>query len=235
MKIVLNLIATNKYISFLDIICPSIEEFFFPEVDITAIVHTNLDLPENLEQYKRIKFVKNEIQHEPWPFTTLKRFEYFLLAKKELSEADYCFYIDVDSLFVKEISTDMLKVGMFGTIHPCLFVGPGSPERNPESKACIPIGSDSRYFCGGFFGGSSEEFIKMSESILENIQDDLARGIIAVWHDESHLNRYFYDNPPALVLDHPFAVAENMTQIKEESKVLFLDKSVRGGHDFFRS
>ena len=58
MKIVLNLIATNKYISFLDIICPSIEEFFFPEVDITEIVHTNLDLPENLEQYKRIKFVK---------------------------------------------------------------------------------------------------------------------------------------------------------------------------------
>jgi hypothetical protein len=75
----------------------------------------------------------------------------------------------------------------------------------------------------------------MSESILENIQDDLARGVIAVWHDESHLNRYFYDNPPALVLDHPFAVAENMTQIKEESKVFFLDKSTRGGHDFFRN
>ena len=236
MKIVLNLIATNKYLSFLDIICPSIEEFFFPGTDVTAIVHTNLDLPESLVEYKRIKFIKNEIQHEPWPFTTLKRFEYFLSARKELFENDYCFYIDVDSLFVKELSVDMLPPrGMIGTIHPCLFVGPGSPERNPESKACIPIGSDSRYFCGGFFGGSSEEFIKMSESILENIQDDLARGIIAAWHDESHLNRYFYDNPPALVLDHPFAAAENLTSIREESKVLFLDKSTRGGHDFFRS
>lgn len=235
MKIALNLIATNKYISFLDIICPSIEEFFFPGAEITAIVHTNLDLPDNLSSYKRIRFVKNEIQHEHWPFTTLKRFEYFLSARDELSGSDYCFYVDVDSLFIKEIPTDILRSGMFGTIHPCLFVGPGSPERNPESKACIPVGSDSRYFCGGFFGGSSEEFIKMSEKILENIQDDLSRDLIAVWHDESHLNRYFYDNPPALVLDHPFAVAENMTPIKDGSKVLFLDKSVRGGHDFFRN
>jgi len=236
MKIVLNLIATNKYISFLNVICPSIEDFFFPEAEITAIVHTNLDLPDSLTKYKRINFIKNEIQHEPWPFTTLKRFEYFLLARKELLENDYCFYIDVDSLFVKSLSLDMLpKKGMIGTIHPCLFVGPGSPERNPESKACIPDGSNNRYFCGGFFGGSVHEFIKTSESILENIQDDLQRGIIAVWHDESHLNKHFFDNPPSLVLDHPFAAAENMTPIQEGSKVLFLDKATRGGHDFFRS
>ena len=80
MKIALNLIATNKYISFLDIVCPSIDEFFFPEAEITVIVHTNLDLPISLNSYKRIKFIKNEIQHEPWPFTTLKRFDYFLSA-----------------------------------------------------------------------------------------------------------------------------------------------------------
>ena len=150
--------------------------------------------------YKRIRFIKNEIKHEPWPFTTLKRFEYFLSAREEIADSDYSFYVDVDSLFIKEIQTSILSgKGMIGTIHPCLFVGPGSPERNPESKACIPMGSDSRYFCGGFFGGSSKEFIETSESILSNIQDDLQRGIIAVWHDESHLNKYFYDNPPFLV------------------------------------
>lgn len=236
MKIVLNLIATNKYLSFLDIICPSIEEFFFPGAEVTAIVHTNLDLPENLSLYKGIKFVKNEIKHEPWPFTTLKRFEYFLLARDQILEYDYSFYVDVDSLFIGKILTEILpKDGMIGTIHPCLFVGPGSPERNPESKACIPMGSDSRYFCGGFFGGSSKKFIEVAEKISQDIQDDLQRGIIAVWHDESHLNRYFFENPPALVLDHPFSVAENMTPIKENSGVLFLDKSTRGGHDFFRS
>ena len=235
MKILLNLIATNKYLSFLDVICPSIEDHFFPNEDITVLVHTNLDLPD-LSKYSRIKFIKNSIVHEPWPFTTLKRFEYFLSARDALLSHDYCFYVDVDSLFLNEIPRDLLpEEGMIGTIHPCLFKGPGTPERNPVSKAYIPFESDNRYFCGGFFGGKSEDFIKASEEIYSDIMDDLSRGVIAIWHDESHLNRYLFENPPAVVLDVPFAVAENMTPKLPESKVLFLDKSTIGGHDFFRS
>ena len=235
MKILLNLIATNKYLSFLDIICPSIEDHFFPNEEVTVLVHTNLDLPD-LSKYSRIKFVKNEIVHEPWPFTTLKRFEYFLSARDIILDHDYSFYVDVDSLFLNEISGTLLpKEGMIGTIHPCLFNGPGTPERNPVSKACIPFGSDNRYFCGGFFGGRSGDFIKASEDIYSDIMDDLSRGVIAIWHDESHLNRYLFQNPPAVILDVPFAVAENMTPKLPESKVLFLDKASMGGHDFFRS
>jgi hypothetical protein len=235
MKILLNLIATNKYLSFLDIICPSIEDHFFPNEEVTVLVHTNLDLPD-LSKYSRIKFVKNEIVHEPWPFTTLKRFEYFLSARDIILDHDYSFYVDVDSLFLDEISGTLLpKEGMIGTIHPCLFNGPGTPERNPVSKACIPFGSDNRYFCGGFFGGRSGDFIKASKDIYSDIVDDLSRGVIAIWHDESHLNRYLFQNPPVVILDVPFAVAENMTTKLPESKVLFLDKASMGGHDFFRS
>lgn len=235
MKILINIIATNKYLSFLDVICPSIENHFFPESEVTVLVHTNLDLPD-LSNYHRVKFHKNQIAHEPWPFTTLKRFEYFLSSKDSLLEHDYCFYVDVDSLFIGEINETLLPSrGMIGTIHPCLFQGPGTPDRNPNSKAYIPVGSNNRYFCGGFFGGSSEDFIKTSETICENIQNDLSRGVIAIWHDESHLNKYFFENPPSGVFDHPFAVAENMTKVLPESKVLFLDKDSRGGHDFFRS
>jgi hypothetical protein len=235
MKILLNLIATNKYLSFLDVICPSVEDHFFPGSEVTVLVHTNLDLPD-LSKYSRVKFIKNQIDHEPWPFTTLRRFEYFLLSRDIMMDHDYCFYVDVDSFFIGEINESLLpKKGMIGTIHPCLFQGPGTPERNPKSKAYIPFGSDNRYFCGGFFGGKSEDFVRTSEFIRQNIQDDLDQGIIAIWHDESHLNKYLFENPPALVLDHPFSVAENMTPIKEGSGVLFLDKSTRGGHDFFRS
>lgn len=235
-KILLNLIATNKYISFLDVICPSIEGLFFPESEVTVLVHSNLDLPEGLEKYTRIKFAKNHIEHENWPFTTLKRFHYFLGPEDLLLNHDYCFYIDVDSMFIKSISESLLpESGMIGTIHPCLFNGPGTPDRNPHCTAYIPPGVNNRYFCGGFFGGSSAEFIEMSKKIRDNIDKDLSNGIIAVWHDESHLNRYFFDNPPSVVLDHPFAVAENLTQVQDSSGVLFLDKSTRGGHDFFRS
>jgi histo-blood group ABO system transferase len=235
-KIVLNLIATNKYINFLDVVCPTIEKFFFLGSEITVLVHTNLDLPEGIQNYSRIKFIKNPIEHENWPFTTLKRFHYFLSSREILNNHDYCFYVDVDSEFIKIISEEILPTsGMIGTIHPCLFNGPGTPDRNPKCLAYIPKGSNNRYFCGGFFGGSTPEFIQMSEKIKSNIDSDLSNGVIAVWHDESHLNRYFFDNPPEIVLDHPFAVAENLTHPQTGSGVLFLDKSTRGGHDFFRT
>lgn len=236
-SIVLNVIATNKYISFLEDLSKSVSQFFFKNYQVTIIVHSNLNLEDKLvNSYKHIIFVHNFIDHEAWPFTTLKRFHYFLKAKEEILRSDYSFYIDVDALFIGEINTKILPdSGMFGTIHPCLKEGCGTPERNPDSKAYIPFGSNNRYFCGGFFGGSSDEFIRMSESIYADIEDDLSRGIIAIWHDESHLNRYFYHHPPALVFDNPFAIAENITDIKNDSAVLFLDKSIRGGHDFFRN
>jgi histo-blood group ABO system transferase len=236
-KILINVIATNKYLKFLDILSPSIENFFFSNSEITVLVHTNLDLPDHLiENYKRIKFVKHHIEHEDWPFTTLKRFHYFLDSESLLLENDYCFYIDADSKFIGEIKQeDLPSNGTIGTIHPCLFNGEGTPDRNPNSQAYIPYGSNNRYFCGGFFGASSNEFIKMSNSIKESIDTDLKNGVMAVWHDESHLNKWFFINPPNLVLNVPFAIAENLTQIQEDSKVLFLDKSTRGGHDFFRS
>jgi hypothetical protein len=236
MKILLNLIATNKYVWFLDKILPSINQFFFPDDEVTVLVHTNNTLPSSIYDHKRLKILVNEIPHEGWPFITLKRFHYFLKAEKDLSDSDYCFYIDVDSIFIKEINfSNISNTGMFGTIHPCLFNGPGTPERNPRSLAYIPEGSNNRYFCGGFFGGSSKDFIETSKKIKNNIDIDLANELIAVWHDESHLNNFFFHNPPSVVLDHPFAVAENLTKEKENSFIKFLDKSTIGGHDYFRS
>lgn len=236
MKIAINLIATNKYLYFLKEIIHSIDKHFFPGSDVSVIVHTNLEIPENIGDYSRLKLIKNTIAHEPWPFTTLRRFDYFLRAKDLLDLNDYCFYIDVDSLFIRDMKENLLPSGgIIGTIHPGLYFGNGTPDRNPESKAFIPHGSNNRYFCGGFFGGSSEAFIKMSEIIKSNIEDDLSRGVMAIWHDESHLNRYLYDNPPGLTLEHPFAIAEDAGFANESTRIVFIDKSTRGGHDFFRT
>ena len=235
MKILLNLIATNRYIWFLDKIAPSIDNFFFPSDEVTVLVHSNMPIPESLRSHGRLNFILNEISHEEWPFTTLKRFHYFLKAENILEKHDYCFYIDVDSIFIKEINhSNISPSGMFGTIHPCLFNGPGTPERNAGSLAYIPEGSNNRYFCGGFFGGYSKDFIETSKKIKSNIDEDLSSGVIAVWHDESHLNHFFFYNPPKIVFDHPFAVAENLTNETENSHIKFLDKSTIGGHDYFR-
>ncbi len=232
----LNLIATNKYLEFLPDILESVEKFFFKTDRVNIIVHTNRELPKKKFHSERIEVFRNEIDHEPWPFTTLKRFHYFIQAEKLIHKSDFSFYIDVDSLFIGNIElSDIQDSGIFATIHPGLNQGPGTPERNPNSEAYIPMGSTNRYFCGGFFGGDSESFLKMSETIKNAINKDLERNVIAIWHDESHLNKFLMLSEPALIFNYPFAVAENLTPIFEASKILFLDKNSKGGHDFFRA
>jgi hypothetical protein len=237
MKVIsINVIATNKYVNFLPDLIKSIDEFIFAKSKILVIVHTNSNIEGINSGSGRIKILKNEIEHEPWPYTTLKRFHYFNKAKSLIEKSNYSFYIDADSLFIGDIKEEFIPAeGMIGTIHPCLFSGNGTPERNPDSKAFISHSENNRYFCGGFFGGDSKSFLETSEKISSNIDEDLSKGIIAIWHDESHINRFFFDNPPSLVLEPPFAVAESLTQTMDSSKVLFLDKNLKGGHDFFRN
>lgn len=237
-KIILNVIATNKYTYFLDGIIETAEKFLFNGSYLTVLVHTNMDISHIQEKDRedRIRVIKNQIDHEEWPFTTLKRFHYFLSVENVIKENDYSFYIDVDSIFSGKINLDILPdKGMIGTIHPCLFEGNGTPERNPMSTAYIKPGSNNRYFCGGFFGGSTDCFIKACEELKTSIEIDISKSIMAVWHDESHLNRYFFENPPAVVLDNHFAAAEEHMMLYPNAKVCFLDKSRRGGHSFFRN
>lgn len=237
MKIAINLIATNKYVYFVKKIVESLDNFFFQGNQVTVLVHTNSKIPEGVtDKFPRIVFIENYIEHEPWPSPTLKRFDYFLSVKDILESNDYCFYIDVDSEFIKPIGDEILpESGMIGTIHPCFGLGQGTPERNSSSRAFIHPSANNRYFCGGFFGGKSEDFIRATVELSECIKDDSSRGVTAVWHDESHLNRFFFENPPTVILENPFAIGENLSNIDDLTKIMFLDKSGIGGHAFFRS
>ncbi len=237
MKIAINVVATNRYIYFLNDLCDSISSFLDTENnEVNLIVYTNVDIPESIySKHSNISIKKRYIDHEPWPYPTLKRFHYFIMEKDFLISCDYSYYIDVDSIFIGKIKDQIFtKEGTVGTIHPCLSGGIGTPERNPLSQAYIPLGSNNKYFCGGFFGGTGKSFVSMTESIKESIEKDMGNGIMAIWHDESHLNKFFYENPPELILETPFAVAENYTNKEKESVILFIDKNSRGGHQFFR-
>ena len=65
-----------------------------------------------------------------------------------------------------------------------------------------------QYFAGGF-NGSKDEYLKMSKELSSNIDKDFNNGIIAVWHDESHINRYFASNPPTAILDPGYCYGES--------------------------
>ena len=68
--------------------------------------------------------------------------------------------------------------------------------------------NDSYYCNGGFNGGKTEVFMKMADTIAERVDEDLKNNVVALWHDESHMNRYLIDNPPTLDLDPTYCYAE---------------------------
>lgn len=229
MNVLLHVIATNKYDRFVQGIVESAKKHFLKDHDIKIVVYTDSDsiLSSNDDSIIPIK-----IQHEAWPGPTLKRFHYFQMSRELILSTDFSFYVDVDSLFIKDISTQSLGIingfqGYIGTLHPGFYGKCGTPERRPDSTAFIPHERDNSYYCGGFFGGSSKAFLKMIDTIKNNIDLDLSKNIIAIWHDESHLNRYFLDNPPKSVLGLGFSCPEER-RFKEghfmEPSIIFLDK-----------
>lgn len=228
-KVLLHIIATNKYDRYIQGVIESAQNYFFKDEEVTFVVYTDSDHFLNLNDPKITAY---RIGHEPWPGPTLKRFHYFDLSRDIIRSSDLCFYIDVDSLFVKDINLNSLGIteefkGMIGTLHPGYYGKVGTPERRPESTAYIPFGTRNLYFCGGFFGGSSDYFMNFISTMKENIDSDLDRGIIAIWHDESHLNRYFLDNKPNSILGIGFCSAEENVGRHEyymDPYIVFLDK-----------
>ena len=110
------------------------------------------------------------------------------------------------------------------TQHPGYYSRRGTPETNPASSACIHDHEPMQYFCGGFNGGTSREYLKMSQHIMDNINSDLENNIIAIWHDESHINRYFIDHPPTKILSPSYCWAPGYG-LPFPNKIITLDKN----------
>ena len=220
MKVGLLLIATGKYNKFVSPLVASAQKHFLKDHQITYYIFT--DDPEILDNNPP-HLTSLYKSHQPWPFPTLFRYKEFSKHKEILSKEDYLFYCDVDMLFVGDIE-DQILGSRVATIHPGFSGGRGTPETRPESTACISPDEKLIYFAGGFNGGSSEEFLKMSEVIDKNIDMDLENDLIALWHDESHLNRYLIDNQPTKILSPSFCYPERAS-LPFEKKLLALDKN----------
>ena len=234
MKICILNIATNKYIQFVEKLLNSVEENFLNGHEISALVFTNHEVEEISENVKI-----SQIDHEPWPIPTLKRYHYFVKEKEYISQFDYCFYMDVDMRIEDKVGDEVLG-DLVATQHPGFwFKTPNqfSYERRPQSTAYVSYGEGKMYYAGGFNGGKPEHFLKMSQTIVENVEKDFGNNMIALWHDESHMNRYLIDNPPTLELTpsycYPEAVRFNPTgwNVPFDPKIVALEKN----HSEFRS
>jgi glycosyl transferase family 6 len=188
-------IATADYLPWAARMVESAKTHFLPGHDVRPFVFSDGHLGP-----KRVGF----------PGATLYRYEVFAEHRRWLEQLDYVFYCDADMLFVDTVGDEVLG-RLVGTQHPGYVGLRGTYEDRPESRACVLPDEGERYYCGGFNGGEAAAFLDLSEELAARIAEDDANGVLAVWHDESHLNRYFADNAPEVVLSPSYCYPEIVT------------------------
>lgn len=215
------IIATNKYIDFIQPLISSADEYFLTNHKVKYFVFTNEDVKiETNRDYQIIK-----VEHKDWPWMTMGRYHIFYNNRNILSKMDYLYYCDVDMKFENVVGDEVIG-DLVATLHPGFYERQkvGTPERNPISTAYISENEDNLYYAGGFNGGKSSNFLKMSKILSKNIDKDLSNDIIAIWHDESHLNKYFHYIKPSIILSSSYCYPENK-KIPFDRKLVALDKN----------
>lgn len=211
------IVATGRYDVYAQRVIESARKHFCKNHKVTYFVFTDgtiTDAPDVVKIFQK---------RVGWPYDTLMRFSMYAQHKAELANMDYIFATDADMLFVADVGDEILSARV-ATQHPGFVGKRGSYETNKKSTACVKANEGRYYFAGGFYGGSRDEFFKLVEKTTRNIQKDLAKQFIAVWHDESHLNRYFIDHKPSLILTPSYCYPEDW-KLPYEPKLLALNKN----------
>lgn len=213
MRVALVTIATGpRYHKFIKPLIKSVRKYF---VAASVFLWTDRLIDDFTAEERPEYWISKE--SSGFPNETLYRYHTFLSMENELAKFDQIFYCDIDMLFVSKVG-DIFSDGITATLHPGFISGkaPLTLERRPESTAYCPNGKI--YYCGGFNGGSASRYLAMAKKIRDNIDIDASRGITAIWHDESHLNRYLYFNPPAKTLGPSYCYPEDYVDAWEQKR-----------------
>ncbi len=231
-------IATGKYVFFWDAFFNSAEKNFLLNHEKKYFVFT--DQPEYFSAYGS-SVVAITVPHLPWPYPTLYRFKFFLLAVDHLKNCDYLYFFNSNMVFLDKVGEEILPKNnqkLVGINHPGYFRNGNKQfpyERNPLSTAYIKMGDGDVYCMGALIGGCANDFMEMTEKINKNIEEDEKSGIIALWHDESHLNKYMLTYSDKLILDPRYGYPEGWLLWIGKAKIQIIDKAKNGGHHYFRS
>lgn len=237
-------IATGRYSVFWDDFYASCERFFLPSVKKTYFFFT-----DDPSIQVRGNVVKVEHQFRGWPEETLLRWDTFLKVESQLEKMDYLYFINGTMAPRDYIGEEILPTvvqGLMVTLHPGFYGVDRSLytyEKRMGSKAFIPDNEGEYYFMGGFNGGRSQDFLHMVHALDDATKTDLANGLIAEWHDESHLNRYMIGKNP-LILEPNYGFPEklcfnqeHLKPLQNRIKLVIKDKNgpEYGGHSWLRN
>ena len=167
------------------------------DADVHYFVFTDAD---HIYAEKRADVCKVFQRQLGWPYDTLRRFDMFLSIESNLKEYDYLYFFNSNLIIKKRITKEEFlptpKEKLVFTKHPGFYAKTNAEftyERNPESRAYIPKGEGKVYVAGGLNGGETKAFLDMAKELQKRIAEDEKKGIIAIYHDESQINRYVYE------------------------------------------
>jgi hypothetical protein len=214
-------IATNKYAQYWEEMVKSADSHFSKEDNVNFTVFTDQkNYCESVAaKLKNITVHTIEIESLGWPEATLMRYRYYANFIDEISSEVVC-HIDADMLFkqnpLKQLDPESWLEGVALVAHPGFFRsqtyqydlrtickdlvrllrtgGLGTWEQRKKSTAYVPRKNRKCYVCGGIWFAKNSDFSKLVKQLSEATDVDLNAGIVAKWHDESHLNKWSSQN-----------------------------------------
>lgn len=203
------IIATNKYWQFVQPLLDSINKYFLP--DNNLVIHLFIDEYREYKVGERMSMKQYFIEPYKFPYASLYRYQIFR-DNIMLSNEDYLYYLDADMLITDTIGTEILNE-LTVVHHPGFYSnnGWGSPNVDERSTAYFPAEKRKEYVAGGFNGASAKEFMKISNILAHNISIDEDNGVMAEYHDETHLNKLIStmsDRSKLVVLDSSYCQPE---------------------------
>lgn len=193
MSIAILYICTGKYDVFWAGFHQSSEHFFCPSYKKDYYVFTD---SKQIKSTENVHVIPQD--NLGWPLNTLYRYKMFLRIQGLLLKYDYVVYINSNAEFVSPVNfEDFFGINkkLIACLHPGFFnksIQSYTYETRKQSLANVD--TPHHYFAGGINGGKTAKFLSVIDIISKNIENDLANGIMALWHDESHWNAFLNNN-----------------------------------------
>ncbi len=237
-KIAMLYICTGKYEIFWDKFYETCQKHFYPDAEKEYFVFTDS------ERVLRCKLAGVHTYYQAksgWPYDTLLRYQWFCTVQDALAPFDYCYYVNANSEFLRDVTeaqipypteSEPLVLSLHPRYYHDLDGSECSPERRAESRAYVAPGTPCRAHCGAFWGGTRDAVLEMCRTLRDRTAEDLADGVIAVWHDQSHLIKYATEVPHQNIAE--FLVSYEEYADPEKCLLMFPAKAKYGGNDKLR-
>lgn len=234
MRIAILYICTGRYSIFWKDFFISCEKYFVPTYEKHYFVFT--DDKKICIFNDRVHYIHQD--NLGWPDVATKRYHILVTIKEQLQVFDYIFFFNANARFCRPIDASYLPDTESPFVfqqHPGFYNKPSWRfpfEQNPLSQAYIARRHASYYLASGINGALCDAYLDMIESIKKAVDVDLQHGLVARWHDESHLNKFAIGK--SFKLWHPGFATPDGRNLPFPRMIRLVDKRSVGGHEFMR-